>query len=92
MRLIQGLIAVIFILAGVLFSALNPTSVVLDFYVYSWQSSLGVALLSALLAGTLLGGILVAATVIWPLKARLRKLQRQQNAQASTPTNASAAP
>lgn len=78
MRLLQGLIALVFVLAGVLFSALNPMPVSLDFHFFAWQSSLGVALLCALLAGTLLGGILMSATVIWPLKSQLRRLQRQQ--------------
>lgn len=78
MRLLQALIAAAFVISGVLFSALNPAPVSIDFHFFVWTSSLGVAILLALLAGTLLGGLAVSAAVAWPLGRRLRKLQRQQ--------------
>ncbi len=85
MRLLQGLIAILFVLSGVLFSALNPAPITIDFHFLTWGSSLGVALLLALLVGTLLGGLAVAVTVAWPLGRRLRRLQRQQQAESPAP-------
>lgn len=79
MRLLQSLIALLFVLIGVFFSALNPAPITVDFHFLTWGSSLGIALLLALLLGTLLGGLVVSATVAWPLSLRLRKLQRQQS-------------
>ena len=71
--LLQVLIALVFVAGGVLFGALNPQLVTLDFQLLRLDASLGVALLIALLLGALLGGIAVAVGVVWPLQRRLRK-------------------
>lgn len=75
--LLQVLIALAFVAGGVLFGALNPQLVTLDFHLLRLDASLGVALLIALLLGALLGGAAVAVGVVWPLQRRLRKARRE---------------
>lgn len=77
MRLLQLLIALLFIAAGVLVGALNPQSMTLDFYYWHVQLGVGVAMLSGLLAGALLGGLAVTMGVVWPLQRRLRRARRE---------------
>ena len=88
--LLQILMAVVFVAAGVLFGAFNPQAVAIDFHVFQAQASLGVALLVALFIGAALGGIAVTIGIVWPLQRRLRKLAREaalaQSPQAQRPT------
>lgn len=57
MRLIKVLLALLFVLAGVLFSALNRDPVRVDLGFTVLDTYLGAALLFALLAGALLAGL-----------------------------------
>lgn len=90
MRLAFLLLALFCIAAGVLFGALNPDPARVDFYWFDLDASLGVLLLSAALAGAMLGGLALLLGVIWPLQARLRKARRA--APAAPPPAASAVP
>ena len=76
MRLLQLLIALLFVAAGVVVGWLNPQSMTLDFYFRHVEIGVGVAMLLAVLAGALLGGIAVTAGVVWPLRRRLRRAER----------------
>jgi uncharacterized integral membrane protein len=78
MRLLQLLIALLFVVAGVLVGALNPQSMNLDFYYRHVEVGVGVGILSAVLAGALLGGFAVTIGVVWPLQRRLRRASRDQ--------------
>ncbi|HET6603026.1 MAG TPA: lipopolysaccharide assembly protein LapA domain-containing protein [Xanthomonadaceae bacterium] len=83
MRLLSGLTAVVFVLAGIAFGALNSTLVKIGFYWFEAELSLGVALLLAALVGAMLGGLALWSGVIWPLRRRLARQQRiQARAQA----------
>ncbi|MBS0577430.1 MAG: DUF1049 domain-containing protein [Proteobacteria bacterium] len=73
---LQVLLALAFVAAGVLFGAFNPQPVIVDFHLFQWHAGLGVALLSALLLGAVLGGVAVSVGIVWPLRRRLRKLAR----------------
>ena len=79
MRLIKAVIALLFVVVGVLFGALNRTPVSIDLGFYTIESAnLGTSLLAAVLAGALLAGAIVAglvltAAVVWPLRRQLRR-------------------
>ena len=73
MRLIKALLALMFILLGVIFGALNKQLVHVDLWARGFEARLGVTLLTVLLLGALLGGLVVTAGVVWPLRRRLHK-------------------
>jgi lipopolysaccharide assembly protein A len=77
MRLIRLLIALLCIAAGVVVGALNPQPVSLDFGFISLRGTLGVSLLVALLVGAIAGGLMLAASVILPLRQQLRRARAQ---------------
>jgi lipopolysaccharide assembly protein A len=82
MRIIFLFLALAFAAGGIVFGALNASSVRLDFYWFAFDAWLGAALLLAALFGALLGGAAVLAGVAWPLRRRLRREQRQASARA----------
>jgi uncharacterized integral membrane protein len=71
------LLVLVFAGAGAVFGALNSQPVTFDFYFGSVSLARGGALLGALLAGWLLGGLLVWFSLVMPLRVRLRRLSRQ---------------
>ena len=74
MRLIKAVIALLFVVVGVLFGALNRTPVSIDLGFYTIESAnLGTSLLAAVLAGALLAGLVLTAAVVWPLRRQLRR-------------------
>ncbi|WP_374602273.1 lipopolysaccharide assembly protein LapA domain-containing protein [Arenimonas sp.] len=74
MRLIKALLALLFVAFGVLFGALNRDPVSIDLGLWQVQAlSLGTSLLLAVLAGAVLAGFVLTASVIWPLRHRLRR-------------------
>lgn len=81
MRVLQVLIAILFVALGMAFSALNAEPVFIDLYFDRFSISLGVVVLLAMLAGALLGGLAVLAGVVWPLRRQLRRA-RSREAQA----------
>jgi lipopolysaccharide assembly protein A len=82
---IQALVALVFVAVGWLFGAFNPQTVHIDFHVFQVPASLGVALLIALLAGAILGGLAVTVGIVWPLRRRLRKASRDAATAIRTP-------
>ena len=77
MRLVMPvLLFLVFAAAGALFGAFNREAVHVDFHVFQLPSTLGVALLVALLLGAALGGLAVTIGIVWPLQRRVRKLAR----------------
>ena len=73
MRLIKAILALLFVCLGVIFGALNKQIVHVDLWVRGFDARLGVTLLTVLLLGALLGGLVVTAGVVWPLRRRLHK-------------------
>ena len=73
MRPIRLLVAILFLAVGLALGALNPQPVVLDLGIASWHATLGVGVLAALLVGVMAGGLAVTASVVLPLRPRLRK-------------------
>jgi uncharacterized integral membrane protein len=73
MRLIRFLIALLCVALGVVVGALNPQSISLDLGFAIVRGTLGVSLLAAMLLGAIVGGLVLAASVILPLRQRLRR-------------------
>jgi uncharacterized integral membrane protein len=73
MRLIRLLIALLCLAVGLAVGALNHQPVVIDLGFNTLHATLGVSLLVALLLGALIGGLAVTASVVLPLRQRLRR-------------------
>ena len=73
MRLIRLLIAFLCLAVGVVIGALNHQPVVIDLGFNVLRATLGVSVLVALLLGALIGGLAVTASVVVPLRQRLRR-------------------
>lgn len=86
------LLVLLFALLGAVFGALNSEAVELDFYFGSIALAKGGVLLGALLLGWMLGGLLVFASLVLPLRARVRRLNRELRRQPSGATEPAAAP
>ena len=74
MRLFKALIALLFVAIGVIFGALNKTPVHVDLWLRAFDARLGFTLLTVLLLGALVGGLVVTIGVVWPLRRRLHKV------------------
>ena len=72
MRMIRLLIALAFLAIGIAVGALNAQPVAIDLGVVTLHGSLGVCLLLTLLAGLLIGGVVVSAGMVLPMRRRLR--------------------
>jgi uncharacterized integral membrane protein len=70
MQLVKSLIALLFVVAGVLFGALNREPVRLDFLFVGFEAPLGLLVLATLLAGAFIGGVVVTLFVVWPERRR----------------------
>ena len=75
MRMFRLLIALACLAAGVAIGGLNTQAVQLDIGFARLPTSLGVAVLVALLLGVLIGGLALAASVVLPLRQRLRRIE-----------------
>jgi len=75
MRLIRWLIALLCLAVGVVVAALNPQRAVLDLGFTQVPIALGVLVLIALLVGVVLGGLALSASVVLPLRQRLRRAE-----------------
>lgn len=81
----------LFVLLGALFGALNAERITLDFYFVAFAIPKGAALLAALLAGWLLGGLVVWLAQVARLKRQLRDARRElRDARAAAPPTESA--
>jgi len=76
MRLIKSLIALCFVILGVVFGALNRQPVHVDLWFDAIDGRLGLVLLSVLLLGAFIGGLVVTAGVVWPLRRRIHRSDR----------------
>lgn len=84
MRLIRLLIALACLAAGAILGALNRQIVNIDLGVgFVPATSLGIALIVALLAGALIGGLAISASVVLPLRRRLARAERNAAAPAA---------
>ncbi|MCF7220514.1 lipopolysaccharide assembly protein LapA domain-containing protein [Marilutibacter chinensis] len=84
MRLIRLLIALACLVAGAVVGALNRDLVSIDLAFVQVGTTLGVALISALLLGVLLGGLAITASVVLPMRSRLSRLHKRPPASQTT--------
>ena len=78
---------------GVIVGALNPQPAVLDLGFTRATGALGVIVLVSLLLGVLAGGLALAASVVLPLRQRLRRAEldaRNARASSTSPSNGGA--
>lgn len=76
MPLLRTLIALVFVMLGILFGALNRDVMRIDLFFTTLQASIGLTVLLVLLLGCLLGGLVVLATVVWPMRSALAKVEK----------------
>ena len=76
MPLLKTLIALAFVIMGIVFGALNRDVMRIDLFFTTLQASIGLTVLLVLLLGCLLGGLVVMATVVWPMRAKLTKAEK----------------
>ena len=88
MRLFRLLIALACLAAGIAVGGLNTQAVQLDLGFAQLPTSLGVAVLVALLLGVVVGGLALTASVVLPLRQRLRRVESARTASARTGNSA----
>ena len=76
MPLLRTLIALAFVMIGIIFGALNRDVMHIDLFFTTLQASIGLTVLLVLLLGCLLGGSVVLATVVWPMRSALAKAEK----------------
>lgn len=86
MNTLRLLIALFFLAAGLVIGVLNTQPIVLKLLFTDIPTSSGVAIILSLLFGVLIGGLIVMATMVLPLYARLRKATRPNVAPPSAPS------
>ena len=83
MNIFRLIIALIFLGIGLLVGVLNTQPITLKLLFADIQTSSGVAIILSLLAGVVIGGLIILATLVWPLYTKLRKANKQAAASAS---------
>lgn len=76
MKTVRLLLLLAVLVAGLVVGAANSQSIRLSLVFWELETSSGIALISALIIGALVGGGLVAAAVVLPLYSKLRRAQR----------------
>jgi len=84
MSTIRLVVALVFLAAGLVIGVLNTQPIVLKLLFTEIPTSSGVAIILSLLFGVLIGGLIVMATMVLPLYARLRKANKVQPSAASS--------
>ena len=87
MAILRLLLLVAFLAAGLVVGSLNRQRIVLDFGLAEVVTTTGIAGMVALLAGVLLGGGLVLATSVLPLRTRLGRAQSAAASAAAKPAD-----
>ena len=87
MAILRLLLLVAFLAAGLVVGSLNRQRIVLDFGLAEVVTTTGIVVMVALLAGVLLGGGLVLATSVLPLRTRLGRAQRAAASAAAKPAD-----
>jgi len=85
MNIFRLIIALIFLGIGLLVGVLNTQPIMLKLLFADIQTSSGVAIILSLLAGVVIGGSIVLATLVLPLYTKLRKANKQAAASSAPP-------
>ncbi|MFT4199068.1 MAG: lipopolysaccharide assembly protein LapA domain-containing protein [Pseudoxanthomonas sp.] len=73
MNALRLILVVLCLAIGLILGLVNSQPIALNFLFGHYDTTSGMAIVCALLLGFLAGGLIVLATVAWPLYARLRK-------------------
>ncbi|GGD42627.1 lipopolysaccharide assembly protein LapA domain-containing protein [Pseudoxanthomonas indica] len=76
MNTVRLIIALLFLAIGLIVGVLNTQPIVLKLLFTDIPTSSGVAIILSLLFGVIIGGLIVMATMVLPLYAKLRKASR----------------
>ena len=87
MPLLKTLLALAFIMIGIVFGALNRDAMHIDLFFTTLQASIGLTVLLVLLLGCLLGGMVVLATVVWPMRGALARAEKAAEKSATEGTS-----
>ncbi len=79
MRFAFLILILLFTMLGIVFGALNNEIITLDFYWANVALPKGAALLSALLAGWIIGGLILYFGIVLRLRRRLRRLSSHRD-------------
>ncbi len=88
MRPLRALVAIFFLLTGVALGALNSAPAMVDLGLLQVRAGLGVILLCTLLAGVLIGGLAMTASVVLPLRRELRRDRKTEADSSAQQTSA----
>jgi uncharacterized integral membrane protein len=83
MNIFRLIIALVFLGIGLVIGVLNTQPITLKLLLVDIQTSSGVAIILSLLAGVLIGGLIVLTTLVWPLYSKLRRANKQAAAPAT---------
>lgn len=74
MNILRLIIALLFLCFGLVIGFLDDSpGIPLDLIFFTWSTTPGTAIIMSLLTGVIIGGLVVIATMVLPLYARLRK-------------------
>ncbi len=77
MNLLRLIIALLFLCFGLVIGFLNDSpGISLDLIFFTWSTTPGNAIILSLLAGVIIGGLVVVATLVLPIYAKLRKANK----------------
>ncbi|MET0655702.1 MAG: lipopolysaccharide assembly protein LapA domain-containing protein [Pseudoxanthomonas sp.] len=87
MNIFRLIIALVFLGIGLLIGVLNTQPITLKLLLVDIQTSSGVAIILSLLAGLIIGGLIVLTALVLPLYTKLRRANKQAAATPlTTPT------
>lgn len=82
MNMFRLVVALLFLAYGLIIGVLNTQPITLKLLFTDFQTSSGVGIMLSLLLGVVVGGLIVVATLVWPLYAKLRRANRSAAAAA----------
>ena len=84
-RWLTILLALVVVFAAIVFSAINTAAAPLDLYATTLALPVGVLVLASVLLGAVLGGVLLYAGVIVPLRMRIASVRRELERKSGPP-------
>ena len=86
MNIFRLMVALLFLVAGLVVGVWNRQDIILSLpFVEGIPTTSGIAIILALLCGVVIGGLIIMATLVWPLYAKLRKASKQSIATPPPP-------
>ena len=83
MNVFRLVVALVFLALGLVVGLQNSTpQITLKLISFTWVTTPGNAIILSLLTGVVIGGLIVLATIVWPLYSKLRKAGKQASSAA----------